>query len=185
MTDRPDSRASPSYGRTYSRVGTACVAATVRVAFWMQFTHKTGSLMEPLTGRCYCGNIHLTMTLSIEAYGVHPRACDCDFCQRHGAEYVSDPRGSLHIRIKAEREVGRFRQGSDLAELLLCRTCGVLVGALYRDGDQLFGTVNARALDGHEEFGPSVTVSPKSLAPEEKTKRWQQVWFSDVRVETV
>jgi hypothetical protein len=30
-----------------------------------------------------------------------------------------------------------------------------------------------------------VTVSPKSLSPEEKTKRWQQVWFSDVRVVSV
>jgi hypothetical protein len=141
--------------------------------------------MEPLFGQCYCGNIHLTMTLSCELHAVHPRACDCDFCRKHGAEYVSDPLGSLHIRIKAEREVGRFRQGSDIAELLLCRTCGVLVGAFYRDGDQLFGTVNVRALEDYAAFGASVAVSPKSLSPDEKTKRWQQVWFPDVRVVSV
>jgi hypothetical protein len=141
--------------------------------------------MESLTGGCYCGNIHLTMTLSREPSALDPRACDCDFCQKHGAEYVSDPLGSLHIRIKAEREVSRFRQGSDIAELLLCRTCGVLVAALYQDGEQLFGTVNVKVLDGRADFGASVTVSPKSLSPEEKTNRWQQVWFSDVRVVSV
>ena len=141
--------------------------------------------VEPLTGGCYCGNIHLTVTLSRERYAVQPRTCDCDFCQKHGAGYVSDPHGSVRIRIKAEREVSRYRQGSDIAELLLCRTCGVLVGALYRDGDQLFGTVNVRALDGHADFGANVTVSPKSLSPEEKKARWGQVWFSDVRVVSV
>jgi hypothetical protein len=138
--------------------------------------------MEPLNGKCYCGNIQLTVTLSRGPAALNPRACDCDFCQKHGAAYVSDPRGKLHIRIEDEREVSRFRQGSDIAELWLCRRCGVLVAALYRDADQLFGTVNVKALDCRADFAANVPVSPKSLAPEEKTKRWREIWFPDVRV---
>jgi hypothetical protein len=138
--------------------------------------------MEPLNGKCYCGNIHLTVTLSREPSAVNPRACDCDFCQKHGAAYVSDPRGSLDIRIGDEREVNRFQQGSETADMLLCRRCGVLVAALYRDADRLFGTLNVQALDCRADFGAQVPVSPKSLAADEKTKRWRELWFQDVSV---
>lgn len=141
--------------------------------------------MEPLNGKCYCGNIHLTVTLSREPSAVNPRACDCDFCQKHGAAYVSDPRGSLDIRIGDEREVSRLQQGSETADMLLCRRCGVLVAALYRDADRLFGTLNVKALDCRAAFGAQVPVSPKSLAAEEKTKRWRDLWFQDVRVGSV
>ena len=141
--------------------------------------------MEHLNGKCYCGNIRLTVTLSRAPSAVNPRACDCDFCQKHGAAYVSDPRGSLDIRIKDEHEVSRFQQGSELAEMLLCRKCGVLVAALFRDADRLFGTLNVKALDCRADFGAPAPVSPKSLAPGEKTKRWRQLWYPDVRVGSV
>jgi hypothetical protein len=141
--------------------------------------------MEPLNGKCYCGNIHLTVTLSRDPSAVNPRACDCDFCQKHGAAYVSDPRGSLDIRIEDERAVSRFQQGSEIAEMLLCRRCGVLVAALYRDGDRLFGTLNVKALDRRADFGANAPVSPKLLAAEEKTKRWRALWFPDVRLGSV
>jgi hypothetical protein len=150
-----------------------------------QLNHTTVDLMEAFNGKCYCGNIHLTVTLSRDPSAVNPRACDCDFCQKHGAAYVSDPRGSLDIRIKDEGEVGRFQQGSEIAEMLLCRRCGVLVAALFRDVDRLFGTLNVKALDRRADFGTAVPASPKSLAPDEKTGRWRELWFPDVRVGSV
>jgi hypothetical protein len=138
--------------------------------------------MPQLNGSCYCGNIRLDVSLSRELSEYSPRACDCDFCQKHGSAYVSDRHGSLRIRIANEADVSHFRQGSNTAEMLLCRSCGILVGALYRDGDRLFGTVNVRALDARAAFGVEKSVSPKSLAADVKAQRWREIWFADVSV---
>jgi hypothetical protein len=138
--------------------------------------------MPDVSGGCYCGNIRLIVSLSKEATAYNPRACDCDFCQKHAAAYVSDSKGALSIRIREARQVNRFRQGSNTAEMLLCRTCGVLVGALYQEAGRLFGTLNAKALDCRASFGPEQTVSPKSLPADQKVQRWREIWFSDVSV---
>jgi hypothetical protein len=138
--------------------------------------------MPDVSGGCYCGNIRLTVSLSRDVCAYNPRACDCDFCQKHGAAYVSDPRGALSIRIGEAGQVNRFRQGSNTAEMLLCRQCGVLVGALYQEADRVFGTLNAKALDCRASFGPEQSVSPKSLSADQKVQRWHELWFPDVRV---
>ena len=138
--------------------------------------------MPQINGGCYCGNIRLDVSLSREPSDYAPRACDCDFCQKHSSAYVSDPRGSLRIRIANETEVSRFRQGSNTAQMRVCRTCGVLVGALFRDGERLFGTVNARALDCRASFGEQQSVSPKSLSADVKAQRWRDIWFAEVSV---
>ncbi len=136
--------------------------------------------MADVGGGCYCGNIRLDVSLSRDLSAYDPRACDCDFCQKHGAAYVSDARGSLRIWVRNELGVNRYRQGSNTAEMLLCRICGVLVGALYREGDRLFGTINVKALDARASFGAEQSVSPKSLSADEKTHRWREIWFPNV-----
>jgi hypothetical protein len=136
--------------------------------------------MPEASGGCYCGNIRLTVSLSRDLSAYSPRACDCDFCRKHGAVYVSDPQGVLRIQITAAGQVNRFRQGSNTAEMLLCRQCGVLVGALYQEEHRLFGTLNANALDCRTAFGPEQCVSPKSLAADQKVQRWRDIWFANV-----
>jgi ribosomal-protein-alanine N-acetyltransferase len=136
--------------------------------------------MPEVGGGCYCGNIRLVVAFSRELSAYHPRACDCDFCQKHGALYVSDPQGELTIQIHEPHCVSHFRQGSNTAEMLLCRTCGVLVGAVYREPDQVFGTVNAQALDCRAAFGPAQIASPKSLSADQKVTRWRDLWFRNV-----
>jgi hypothetical protein len=136
--------------------------------------------MPETRGGCYCGNIRVIASFSQDLGAFNPRACDCDFCRKHGAAYVSDPLGSLRIQIRNELEATRFRQGSNTAEMLLCRTCGVMVGALYRESHRLFGTLNVKALDCRLSFGPEQRVSPKLLSPDQKVRRWRDIWFPDV-----
>src|SRR5882724_8916986 len=124
--------------------------------------------MHSLSGGCYCGNVLLDLQLSNEPGSYQPRACDCAFCRKHGAAYISDAQGSLRIRIKDQRRSSTYRQGSELAELLLCTQCGVLVGALYRTEARIYATVNARVIEGAEGFGPEQAVSPKTLSSEAK-----------------
>ena len=139
--------------------------------------------MPDISGGCYCGNIRLNASFSKELSAYNPRACDCDFCEKHAAAYVSDPGGSLRIQIRNELEVSRFRQGSNTAEMLICRLCGVLVGAVYLHSDRIFGTLNLKALDSREAFGPQLPVSPKRLSADLKTQRWRDLWFPDVLLE--
>jgi hypothetical protein len=138
---------------------------------------------ERLTGGCHCGNISVAVELTRAPDTYHPRACDCDFCRRHGAAWVSDPQGSLLIRIADERDASRYLQGAGIAEMLLCRRCGVLVAALW-PGQRLHGVVNATALAAREAFAAAQPVSPKQLSPEQKTSRWQSLWFANVSVTT-
>lgn len=112
----------------------------------------------------------------------NPRACDCDFCHKHNAAYVSDPQGSLGFWIKDKQHCGRYHQGSGIAEFLFCTNCGVLIGVLYRNDGQLYAAVNAKAVDGGKAFGAQQSVSPKVLSDNEKVKRWQEVWFSNVSI---
>ncbi len=140
--------------------------------------------MQKLSGGCHCGNIRITLTLTRSAGSYQPRACDCDFCRKHGAAYLSDPEGSLLIRIGDPAATARYAQGSGQAQLLLCRKCGVLVSPLYQDGARLYGAVNVNALEGGAPFGARQPVSPRTLAPGEKAQRWRQLWFPDVTIVT-
>jgi len=140
--------------------------------------------MFKVSGGCHCGNMLVDLELARAPDTYHPRACDCDFCRQHGAAYVSDPQGSVTIHIKNQQLSGRYHQGSGQAEFLFCGNCGVLVGVLYRHDGRLFAAVNAKAVNGGQDFGAEQCVSPKSLSASEKVKRWQEVWFSSVSIVT-
>lgn len=140
--------------------------------------------MITLNGSCRCENLSVQLVLSRAPETYAPRSCDCDFCRKHGAAYLSDPEGSLRLRIRSERACERYRQGDGMAECLICTDCGVYVAALYADAEGfLYGTVNVRVLSGTPRFAPWQSVSPKKLSAEDKVKRWKQLWFSDVTVE--
>lgn len=136
--------------------------------------------MHLLSGGCHCGNIQLELTLTAAPASYHPRVCDCDFCCKHGAAYISDARGSLRIHIQDPQRSGTYRQGNELAEMLLCVRCGVLIGALYRGEGRVYAAVNARSIQGAVSFGSDQPVSPKKLAGNDKVARWKQLWFSSV-----
>jgi hypothetical protein len=132
-----------------------------------------------LKGGCHCGKVRLELATSIRPQDFNPRACDCSFCTKHGAAYVSDPDGKL--RIIGSEMLGEYRQGSGTAKMLLCRGCGVLVAAILEDGARRYGTVNSKCLEG-VAFGAPQTVSPQTLAVEDKKARWTRLWTPDVEI---
>ena len=138
--------------------------------------------MHKASGGCHCGNIRVELELTRAPNTYIPRACDCDFCRKHGAAYVSDARGSVLIRIKDPGNSGKYRQGSGQAEFLLCRSCGVLVGVLHSVASRLYATINVNATDVRADFGTEQTASPKNLSANEKTQRWQEIWFANVKL---
>jgi hypothetical protein len=137
-------------------------------------------VMHTASGGCHCGNILVAIEFAHAPSTYNPRTCDCDFCRKHGAAYLSDAQGSLVIRTKNARESGKYRQGSGKADFLLCRNCGVLVAVFYRSNARLYAAVNATIVDDREKFGIAQPVSPKRLSAAEKAQRWQDIWFSNV-----
>jgi len=140
--------------------------------------------MDTVSGGCHCGNILVEVELTRAPETYQPRACDCSFCRKHAAAYVSDPLGALRILVRSESESGRYRQGSGQAELLLCRSCGVLIGPLFREGGRLFAAVNSKVIDPPARFGAEQSVSPQHLSGGEKAQRWQNIWFAHVSLGT-
>lgn len=136
--------------------------------------------MHRLKGKCHCGNIRVSLEVSKAPNEYSPRACDCDFCRKHGASYLSDRHGSLQIEVKDSQCLGKYRQGSETAECILCARCGVLVGVIYQEGERLYATVNSRVIENDIGFGEEKSVSPKVLAASEKIRRWKELWFSNV-----
>ena len=139
--------------------------------------------MPQLAGGCHCGNIRVSVELERAPETYAPRACDCECCRKHGATWVSDPRGSLTVQIRDDGDTRRYAQGDRLAEMLLCRDCGVLVGALWR-GQCLYGVVNVSVLDARAAFAAAQPASPRTLSAEAKKSRWQSLWFANVRFTT-
>ena len=137
-------------------------------------------MSKALTGSCHCQRLQLALRGSLQPNETPPRACDCSFCQAHAAAWVSDPDGELVITASDADALGRYRQGSESAEFLLCRHCGVLVAVVADHAARLHGAVNARCLDGDTRLGDRQPASPQRLAPEQRRLRWSKLWVPDV-----
>jgi len=98
-----------------------------------------------IVGGCHCGNISYVFDASARVEALGLRACQCSFCRAHGARTTSDPNGEIRISIRDKEKLQRYRFGLKTADFLICRACGVFVGAhMTTDGKSYF-TVNANS----------------------------------------
>jgi hypothetical protein len=123
-------------------------------------------------GGCHCGAIRLTYRSSMPAAEHALRACQCSFCRKHGSIAVSDPDGSVEIRIADEEKASRYRFGLGTADYLVCRECGVYVAAVMTKGGQSWSVTIVNALDDRADFtGP---VEPVDFSLEDKDGRMER-----------
>lgn len=139
--------------------------------------------MNTAHASCCCGNIEVKIELSEPVSSFTPRACDCNFCTKHGAAYISDPNGKLAIQIRNPNEIVKYNHGSGIADFITCKLCGVFVAVTYYLGDQLLGSLNSRALENMSDLPEAQNVSPKLLPDTDKIGRWEQIWFQAVTIE--
>lgn len=114
-------------------------AATSPIVSCAILTHMT----HHFEGRCHCGNISYLFEASAGLDALGLRACQCGFCRAHGARTTSDPNGTMAIRVRDVTKLLRYRFGLNTADFLICRDCGVFVGAMMEDGGERYITVNA------------------------------------------
>ena len=92
-----------------------------------------------------CGNTGWVCEFHAEPWS-GLRACGCGFCRAHGALTTSDPRGRLSFQVEELEALQRYRFGLRTADFLLCRNCGVYLGAQIDTAAGAFGIVNVLAL---------------------------------------
>lgn len=131
---------------------------------------------------CYCGNLSADVSFSKPVAEYEPRACDCNFCEKHAAAYVSDAAGKLNIQVQDGDQLGSCQHGSGLANFLFCRSCGVMFAVTFQLDEQLFGSLNSRTLQDRRLLNPPQPASPRLLSDSEKQSRWSKVWFPDVTI---
>lgn len=137
--------------------------------------------MVRFDGGCHCGQLRVRFSTGLDPASFTPRACDCSFCCKHGAAYISDPAGRLSVSF-SQGVLRKYRQGSNTAEFLVCSQCGVLVAVTFEHDSRRYGAVNVKCLDGPTGFGSAVPSSPQVLSPEEKVSRWLSLWVPDVEM---
>lgn len=136
--------------------------------------------MRMLPGSCHCGQLRIEFSTAQDPASIITRACDCSFCRKHGAAYISDPAGKLSVSENHAGALREYRQGSNKAQFLVCSHCGVLVAVIVRHDSRIYGAANAGCLDGNLELKSSTPTSPQALSPEEKLCRWLKLWVPDV-----
>lgn len=97
-------------------------------------------------GSCHCGAIGYTYRTAIPPDQWSIRACQCRFCRTHDALSASDPGGFVEFTTGDSKLLNRYRFGLRTADFLLCRECGVYVGALIETKNGQFGIINTHAL---------------------------------------
>ena len=130
-----------------------------------------------LTGGCHCGNLALTFETAGDPAELAVRACGCSFCRRHGVRTVSDPKGRAEFIAHDSSRLSRYSFALGTAQFLVCRTCGVYIGAVMADAGSGYATVNINALQTPEIFAnAAVPASNDHETATERRARRRALW---------
>ena len=102
--------------------------------------------LHTFEGGCHCGALGFSFQAALPVTRWSVRACQCGFCRAHAARTTSDPSGRLAFRVNGDEALQRYRFGLMTADFLVCRHCGVYLGAQIATANGAFGIINTRAL---------------------------------------
>lgn len=134
-----------------------------------------------ITGGCHCSNIRFRLESAKTPSEFAPRVCDCTFCTKHGARYISDPEGSLRIEIEDSALVERYAFGHRTAEFMVCRRCGAVPAIVSEIDGTTHGVVNINTADNPEAFTtPATVVGYDGEEVDRRLARRQRNWIGTV-----
>lgn len=132
---------------------------------------------ESYEAACHCGAISCTYTTAIPPQQWSIRACQCSFCRAHDALSSSDPGGRLTFRSNDPDMLQRYRFGLKTADFLLCRNCGVYLGAVIETDAGRFGIVNTHALSpAPEDIADVAAISYDGEETDARISRREERW---------
>jgi len=128
-------------------------------------------------GSCHCGALAFSFQTALALSQWSVRACRCGFCRAHGAHTTSDPTGRLTLHVGEAEALQRYRFGLKTADFLVCRRCGVYIGAQIETAHGAFGIVNTLTmLPITEELPPATPVDYGSESASERRARRELRW---------
>jgi hypothetical protein len=104
-----------------------------------------------IAGSCHCGNLEAVFETPSAPEDLVVRSCGCSFCRRHGARCVSDPAGAVRIVVHDPALLLRYGFGLRTADFLVCRRCGVYLGAVMA-AERAVATINVNTFDPPHPF---------------------------------
>jgi hypothetical protein len=133
--------------------------------------------MPEYRGSCHCGAVGFLYRTDVEPEDWSIRACQCAFCRAHDALSASDPLGSLEFTAKDPDLLGRYRFGLKTADFLLCRQCGIYIGALIETEHGQYGIINTHALDeAPDDLSPTEPMTYDSEDTAARVSRREKRW---------
>lgn len=102
--------------------------------------------MKTYRARCHCGAIGYEYQTALAVPEWDVRCCQCSFCTRHASATTSDPAGSVRFFFEEPGMLQRYRFGTGNTDFLLCKRCGVYLGAVVETDAGVFATLNTRAM---------------------------------------
>lgn len=136
----------------------------------------TGTTIEYLA-RCHCGALSARYRTAIPPSEWSVRACQCSFCRTHGSLSTSDPVGSLSFAVRPDERLQRYRFGGRTADFLICRECGVFIGARTGSAHGDLGVLNLVTLRPQPATLPPPTqIEFGNESPGERARRRAAVW---------
>ena len=134
-------------------------------------------MLSEFQGSCHCGAIGFSYRTSIAPERWSIRACQCSFCRAHDTLSTSDPAGSLEFTASDPDLLNRYRFGLRTADFLLCRECGIYIGALIETGKGRFGIISMHALvEAPENLAATEPISYDSEDIAERISRRETRW---------
>ena len=115
--------------------------------------------LRSYSGACHCGALGFSYQTARPPGQWSLRECQCRFCRSHAALTTSDPAGRLTFQVREPDAVQHYRFGLKTADFLLCRQCGVYLGAQIHTSHGAFGIINTRALAPVPEPLPAAVSS--------------------------
>lgn len=103
-------------------------------------------------GGCHCGNLRVHLHLTCAPTDAALRSCACSFCRAHATRTVSDPNGSFEIWANDWALVEPYRFDTRSADYLVCRRCGIYIGAVCDTPAGTRAVINTNALTERAVF---------------------------------
>ena len=132
---------------------------------------------QEYAGICHCGELRFIFSTSRPPADWSVRACQCEFCRAQGVLSVSDPDGSLEFQILEPSRLNRYQFGLRTADFLICRTCGVYIGAVITTPNGRFGIINVNTLCAEPDgMTPSHSMDYDAESIEDRVSRRESRW---------
>ena len=130
------------------------------------------------SGGCHCGNITVQLRLSRPPEQMPLRSCSCSFCRAHGSRTLSDRDGLAEIAVSDRSLLEHYQFGSRTADYMICRRCGVYIGALCQTASGLRAVINVNCRDDRAAFTqPPASANYDGEATETRLDRRSSNWM--------